>query len=132
MANAMYDGARDGFAGAWDWTADEFRWCLIDGADYTFSAAHTTLADVADAAVVALSPALTSKTVSGGGYCDAADPSFGNVTGDVSEALLLIRGTGNEASKLVAWFDTSVTGLPVTPNTGPIDITHHASGIIRP
>lgn len=127
----MYDGARDGFAGAWDWTADEFRWCLIDSADYTYSAAHTTLADVADVAVVATTPALTGKTAAGGGYCDAADPSFGNVTGDVSEALILIRGTGNEASKLVAFFDSSVSGLPVTPNSGPIDITHNASGIFR-
>lgn len=131
MANSMYDAARDGFPGSWSWTADEFRWCLIDTADYTFSAAHTTLANVADVAVVAITPALTSKTISGGGFLDAADPSFGNVTGDVSEALLLIRGDGGETSNLVAWFDTSVSGLPVTPNTGPIDITHNASGIIR-
>lgn len=130
MANAMYDRAREGFLSDWNFSTDEFRWCLIDSADYTFSAAHDTLADVADAAVVALSPALTSKTVTDG-YADAADPSFGNVTGDPSEALILIRGTGNEASYLVAFFNTSVTGLPVTPNTGPIDITHNASGIFR-
>lgn len=131
MANAMFDGGRDGFPGSWNFSSDEFRWALVDTADYTFNSAHTTLANVADVAVVAITPALTSKTISGGGYLDAADPSFGNVTGDQSEALLLIRGDGGETSNLVAWFDTGVTGLPVTPNTGPIDLTHNASGILR-
>jgi hypothetical protein len=126
----MYDSAREGFSGDWNWLTDEFRWVLVDLADYTFAATHDTLADVPDVAVVALSPALAGKTNTDG-YLDATDPSFGNVTGDQAEALILIRGTGIETSNLVAFFDTGVTGLPVTPNTGPIDITHNASGILR-
>jgi hypothetical protein len=32
---------------------------------------------------------------------------------------------------LFAFFDTGVTGFPVTPNGGNINITWHASGIVQ-
>ncbi len=31
-------------------------------------------------------------------------------------------------SALIAWYDTGITGLPVTPNGGDITYTVHASG----
>jgi hypothetical protein len=54
------------------------------------------------------------------------------VTGNSAEALLIYIDTGTAGtSRLVAWIDTSVTGLPVTPNGGDITITWNASGIFQ-
>jgi hypothetical protein len=40
--------------------------------------------------------------------------------------------TGNDATaRLVAWFDTGVTGLPVTPNGGDINVSFDAAGIFQ-
>jgi len=54
------------------------------------------------------------------------------VTGASIEALLIYIDTGSAAtSRLVAYIDTGVTGLPVTPNGGDIVITWNASGIFQ-
>jgi hypothetical protein len=54
------------------------------------------------------------------------------VTGNSIEALLIYIDTGSAAtSRLVAYIDTGVTGLPVTPNGGDIVITWNASGIFQ-
>jgi hypothetical protein len=104
---------------------------LIDLADYTYSATHDFLDDVPLAARVATSPNLASKTFVNGLF-DAADTTFSAVTGDVSEALILYVDTGSAAtSRLVAFFDTGVTGLPVTPNGGDINVQWNASGIFQ-
>lgn len=101
---------------------------LIDLADYTYSTAHDFLDDVAGAAIVATTSNLASKTITDGVF-DSADPSFSSVTGDISEAVILYIDTGTAAtSRLVAYFDTGVTGLPVTPNGGNINLTVNASG----
>ena len=100
-------------------------------ADYTYSAAHDFLDDVPLAARVATSPNLGSKTFANGLF-DAADTTFTAVTGDVSEALIIYVDTGAAAtSRLVAFFDTGVTGLPVTPNGGDINVVWNASGIFQ-
>ncbi len=77
---------------------------------------------------MATSANLASKTFTGGVF-DSADPSFTAVTGDVSEALILYIDTGTPStSRLIAFYDAGVTGLPVTPNGGDINITVNASG----
>jgi hypothetical protein len=44
--------------------------------------------------------------------------------------LIIYRHTGTEAtSHLIAFFDTGVTGLPVTPNGGNITVAWSGSGI---
>jgi hypothetical protein len=54
---------------------------------------------------------------------DAADITFTTVTGDQSEALVIYKDTGVEAtSQLIAYIDTA-TGLPVTPGGGNITVT---------
>lgn len=101
---------------------------LVDLADYTYSAAHEFLSDVAAAGRVATSGNLASKTFTNGTF-DSADPSFTAVTGDVSEALILFIDTGTAStSRLIAFYDTGVGGLPVTPNGGDINVTVNASG----
>jgi hypothetical protein len=101
---------------------------LIDLDEYTYSAAHDFLDDVPAPARVAISGNLGSKTVTDGNF-DTADFSFSSVTGAESEALILFIDTGTAGtSRLVAYYDTGVTGLPVTPNGADIDITVNASG----
>lgn len=101
---------------------------LVDLADYTYSAAHDSLDDVPSAARVATSGNLGTKTITDGTF-DSADFAFPSVTGDQCEALILYVDTGDEAtSTLIAFYDTGVTGLPVTPNGGDINVTVNASG----
>jgi hypothetical protein len=101
---------------------------LVDLADYTYNAADDFLADIAAGGRVATSGNLASKTTTNGTF-DAADFTFTAVTGDPCEALVIYIDTGSAAtSRLVAYYDTGVTGLPVTPNGGDINVTVNASG----
>lgn len=134
MANAIYpkykEALIDGAANVALDTGD-VKVILVDLADYTYNAAHDFLDDVPAGARVATTAALGSKTIVNGLF-DAADSVFTAATGDVSEALIFFIDTGVEAtSRLVAFFDTSVTGLPVTPNGGNITLTFNASGIFQ-
>lgn len=107
---------------------------LIDLADYTYSAAHEFLSDVASGAIVATSGNLASKTVaSADGTFDFADFTFSAVTGDVSEAVIFYIDTGSGAtSRLIGFFDTGISGIPVTPNGGDIAVAINASGLFTP
>jgi len=123
MANALYDHSREGFLdGSIDWDTDDIRAILIDAADYTVNlATDDNLDDIPAAARVAVSAALTGKTVTAG-VADADDVTWSAVTGDQSEAIVLYKHTGVEStSRLIAYID-SATGLPVTPNGGDIKV----------
>lgn len=103
---------------------------LIDMADYTYGAAHVAYGtDVPGAAKVKASSALGSTTITDGVF-DSADFSWTAVTGDQSEGIILWDDTTTTptADLLVALYDTGVTGFPVTPNSGDINVTVHASG----
>lgn len=134
MANVVYPlyktAAYSGGANV-SLTTGTVKALLVDLADYTYSAAHEFLSDVPAGARVATSPALSSKTLTGGVF-DAADVAFTAVTGDQSEALILFIDTGSAAtSRLLAFLDTGVTGLPVTPNGGDVNVTWNAGGILQ-
>ena len=123
MANTLYDHGREGFLdGSIDWDTDDIRAILIDTNDYTVDLdAHDNLDDIPAGARVAVSGALTGKTVTDG-VADANDVTWSAVTGDQSEAIVLYKHTGTEStSRLIAYID-SATGLPVTPNGGDIEI----------
>lgn len=66
------------------------------------------------------------------GVFDGADITFTSVSGASCEALIIfIKNAGATSThRLVAYLDTNVTGLPVTPNGGNITVTWNASGII--
>jgi hypothetical protein len=115
LANVLYPKAKEKFlSGLIDLTTHDIKVVLVDTADYTYSASHEFLSDVASGARVATSANLGSKTVTSGVF-DAADPTFTSVTGDQSEAMIIYRDTGSAAtSPLIAYIDTA-TGLPVTP-----------------
>ena len=103
---------------------------LVDTGTYTYSAAHEFFSSVI-AGEVGTSQELASKTFTGG-VLDAADITHSSVTGASCEALVLyVKNAGaNTTWRLVAYIDTGVTGLPVTPNGGDIGTTWNASGII--
>jgi hypothetical protein len=131
MANALYDTFKQGVLDKlFDMNSDIIKAALIDSADYTFGAAHDEFAgasrDVALVAVVADSPTLTAPTITNGVF-DTADFVWTAVTGDPSEAIIL-RDASITNERLVAFYDTGMTGMPVTPNGGNINLTVHASG----
>lgn len=130
MANAVYPKFKEALLkGDVDLDTATLAVALIDLADYTYNAAHDFYDDVSAAAVATVNLASVTTT---NGLIDAADAVFTSVTGDVSEALILYINTGSAAtSRLVAFFDTGVTGLPVTPNGANINITWNASGIVQ-
>lgn len=108
-----------------DLDTDTITALLIDSADYTYSTAHDDLADVAGAAQVATAN-LASLTITNGTF-DSADFSWTSVTGDQSEAIILYDNThANDA--LILYLDSSITGMPVTPSGGNINVTVNASG----
>ena len=125
MANVLYDKGREGFLdGSIDWDTDDIRVVLVDGADYTFSAAHDFLDDVPSGARVAVSGSLTGNTVTSG-VADASDVTFTSVTGDPCEMLVIYKHTGTDStSRLIAKIDTVQGGgsLSVTPNGGDITV----------
>ena len=132
MANALYDTFKEGILGntAFDLDTDVISASLIDSADYTYSAAHDEYSgatrDVAAAAIVAASGTLTSPTVTNGTF-DTADFTWSSVTGDQSEAIILWDDTLTN-DRLIAFYDTGITGMPVTPNGGDINVTVNGSG----
>jgi hypothetical protein len=133
MANAVYPKFKEaqlsGSSGI-AITSGDLRCILIDTGAYTYNAAHDFLDDVA-AGRTATSGAMTTKTVTNG-LLDADNVTFTAVSGAQSEALILYLHTGVEStSRLVAYIDTGVTGLPVTPNGGDIIVSWNASGIVQ-
>lgn len=124
MANALYDKGRQKFAEAGiDWLTATIKCVLVDAADYAVNlATHEFLSDVPAGARVGTAQTLTGKTTTSG-VCDADDATFPLVTGDQSEAIVIWKDTGVEAtSPLIAYIDTA-TGLPVTPSGGDIIVS---------
>lgn len=131
MANAVYPKYKEALISGGsnvNLSTGNVKALLVDGADYTYSAAHQFLSDVPSGARVATSGNLASKTVANGIF-DSADPTFPGATGDQSEVLILYVDSGSAAtSPLVAYYDTGVTNFPVTPNGGDIGVTVNGSG----
>lgn len=131
MANTAYNTFLNGLGlKVFDMDADVFKATLADAADYTFSAAHDEYsgasADVAAAAKVAESGDI-SGTWSASGVFDSADFAWTAVTGDQSEQVLLWDDTTTN-DRLCIFYDTGMTGMPVTPSGGNINFTVHSSG----
>jgi hypothetical protein len=101
---------------------------LVDTGTYTYSAAHDFYNDLSG--IVGTDQRITAPTVTSG-TLDGGDLTYTSVTGNSVEALVIYRKNSgaNTTWALVIYIDTSVTGLPVTPNGGNITVTWHASGI---
>ena len=131
MANALYPKWKEQllqFTTNNNLSAGTVKVALVDTGVYTYNAADQFYSSVT-AAAVGTPQTLGTKTFTNGVF-DAADVTFTAVTGASVEALVIYIDTGTAAtSPLVAYIDTSVTGLPVTPNGGNIAITWNVSGI---
>ena len=101
---------------------------LVDTGTYTYSAAHQYYSSLSG--IVGTDQEIGTKTFTTGTF-DGANVTFTAVTGSTVEALVLYRKNAgaNTTWQLVAYIDTGVTGLPVTPNGGDISISWSASGI---
>jgi hypothetical protein len=96
---------------------------LIDTADEAYNAADQYLSDITGAGIVATSGNLANKSFTSGVF-DADDITFTGVSGDQSEAIIIYIDTGTSTtSRLMLFIDTASSGLPVTPNSGNINVT---------
>jgi hypothetical protein len=137
MANALYPKFKQsllaGDANADldnDTSTDGVYVALVDTGTYTYSSAHQFYSDLSG--VVGTDQRITAPTVTNG-LLDGGDVTFTAVSGSSAEALVIYRKNSgaNTTWRLVAYIDTGVTGLPVTPNGGDITITWNASGIFQ-
>ena len=131
MANALFPKWKEQllqFTANNNLSAGTVKVALIDTGTYTYNSANQFWSS-ASSASVGTPQTIGSKTFTNGVF-DGADVTFTAVTGSSVEALIIYIDTGSAGtSPLVAYIDTSVTGLPVTPNGGDITITWNASGI---
>jgi hypothetical protein len=103
---------------------------LIDTGTYTYSAAHEFWSDLSG--IVGDDQEIGATKTYVDGVFDGADLTYTAVTGATVEALVLfVENAGaNTTWQLFCYIDTSVTGLPVTPNGGDITVTWNGSGIV--
>lgn len=129
MTNAVYPKAREQFLQAGiNLSSANIKVGLVDAAEYTYNAADEFLDDIPGGGLIASSGNLGSKTFTGGVF-DSANPTVSGVTGDQFEQVVLYVDTGTPAtSRLLAFYDTGVTGLPATPDGGDFLVTVNASG----
>lgn len=132
MANAIYPLYKQALLDASanvDVNDGTVKVALIDTGVYPYNAAHEFFSSVSG---VVGTPQTIANTTVALGLFDGDNVTYTAVTGNSAEALLIYIDTGTAAtSRLVAWIDTGVTGLPVTPNGGDITITWNASGIFQ-
>lgn len=131
MANILYPKWKEALisGGANAALSGTVKAALVDLGTYTYSAAHEFLTNLTG--VVGTAQTLGTKTYANGMF-DAADVTFPTTTGATAEAVVLYIDTGTAGtSRLVAFYDTGVTGLPVTPNGGDINVNWNASGIFQ-
>ena len=136
MANALYQKWKEQllqFTANNNLSAGTVKVALIDTTSgtggYTYSATDQFFSAVPGGAVIGTPQTLGSKTFTNGVF-DAGDVTFNAVTGNSVEALIIYIDTGTAGtSPLVAYIDSGVTNLPVTPNGGNISIVWNASGI---
>ncbi len=103
---------------------------LVDTGTYTYSAAHEFYSELSG--VVGTDQEVGATKTYVNGVLDGADLTYTAVSGNTVEALILyVKNAGaNTTWRLFCYIDTSVTGLPVTPNGGDITVTWNGSGIV--
>lgn len=130
MANALYPLWKNQllqFTANNNLSAGTVKVALVT-AGYTYASTDQFYSAVS-ASTVGTPQTIGSKTFTNGTF-SGGNVTFTAVTGAQVTKLVIYIDTGTAStSPLVAFLDTSVTGLPVTPNGGDITITWNASGI---
>jgi hypothetical protein len=97
-------------------------------AGYTYSSSDQFYSAISSS-VVGTPQTIGSKTFTNGTF-DGSDVTYTAVTGSQVVSIAIYIDTGSAStSPLVAFINTGVTNLPVTPNGGDILITWDAAGI---
>lgn len=102
---------------------------LVDTGTYTYDAAHEFYSSLSGIVGTPVEIGATKSYTNG--VFDGGDVTLTAVSGSTAEAIVLyVKNAGaNTTWRLVAFIDTGVTGLPVTPNGGDINVSWSASGI---
>ena len=106
--------------------------CLYDvGAGGAYDSADEFFSAVVAGQVGTEIELSAGKTYTNGVFDSSTDPTFTSVTGATCEAIIIFVKTAsaNTTWPVVAYLDTNITNLPVTPNGGNISLTWNASGI---
>jgi hypothetical protein len=136
MANALYPKWKEGLLGdsansPLTGSGPTGMYCaLVDTGTYTYNATHQFYSPSLTG-IAGTDQEVTAVTYANG-VVDGNNVTFTAVAAGPSiEALVLYRKNGgaNTTWQLIAYIDSAVTGLPVTPNGGDITITWNASGI---
>lgn len=113
------------FSGQTNWGTDTFGVVLLDLLQYTaVPATDVSLANVLPGARVATTP-LVNPVALADGTASADNTVFTAVVGAEVGAVLIYRDnlTAEEDDNvLIAYIDSAISGLPVTPNGGDITI----------
>lgn len=129
MANVIYPEAKDAYGnGELKLIDDTLKVVALTDA-YTYNASHTVYDDLTG--VVAVSPALASKTLTAGVF-DAADTTYTAITGSEIERLVIFQDTGDTSTSRLFYYmdeETGAVAISYTPSGVDLVITWPASGI---
>jgi len=128
MANAIYPKFKEQLLqGSVNMSTADIRAILFDTGLDAYDAANEFVSDLVAGAIVKRTAAGAGSKTFTNGIFDAADITFSAVTGATCEAILLyVYNASDTAARLIAFIDTGVTGLPVTPNGGDINVAWDA------
>lgn len=135
MANAIYPKYKEallsGDSGV-SLTTGTVKVSLLDTNVTPYRSTDEFYSDLASSGDGIVSSATITNTTVVDGLFDGDDIIFSSVTGPQSEALLFWIDTGvGSTSRLVAYIDTGVSGLPIIPNGSDVDIEWNANGIFQ-
>jgi hypothetical protein len=148
MATIVHDnfrnaqlGTPNGTTTTVDFDADDIRCSLMDSTDSGVIAVTDSNFGEIDTGVEGTDyhtgSAMGSKTVGTGGgvgaFDSTVDYTFSSVPASDEMDYLVLRkyhATPANSTLIVTW-DSTTTGIPVTPNGGDIIVTWNASGILR-
>ena len=137
MANAIYDKYKEALLkGDSDVALDDgnFKVVLLNTDNEAYQSTDQFYSDVSTLANTVTATATLANVSLTNGVLNCDDVDFG-VVEDITqcEALLFYIDTGNTVtSRLVAYMDTNIDGLPITPDgTSNVEITWSTSGIFK-
>jgi hypothetical protein len=129
--NKLYPKAKQSFESqspSIDMDSDTIKWMLVKTAQ-AFNAAHQFVSDLTGANIVARSPALTSKSVTGGVFLAAAATFTAPAAGSICNLILFKDAGGADSANPLILLDDTGTNLPCTTDGNDVTITPNAAGI---
>lgn len=136
MANVIYDKYKEALLSAANNVSlvdGNLKISLVDSDVTLFSSADEFVSDLTDTANGIIATETLANTSVTNGALNADDVTFLSVNTAIEcETLLLWIDTADaNTSRLVAWMDTDIDGLPIIPNGSDIDIVWNSSGIFK-